>query len=394
MSTAFSAMLGHPAVAVLFTPAAVLQAMLDFERALVESQAELGLVDPAHAQTVAHCCNAPLGPAEAQALVEQAAVAGSLAIPLVRLLKDRVGRRDAQALAAAHWGATSQDLIDTAMALQGRQAVALIDGLLRRVLSAIVELRHRHGQAAILAHTLMQPALPSVFEARLLNWALPLARCRVQLRDRAAAALTLQLAGPVGVAGAWGQRAPALRQAVATRLALGLDDWAWHAQRDEVARLASELGVVSGALAKVAIDVALMSQGAVGEMHESQGPGRGASSAMAHKRNPVGAMVALSALQRAPQRVAAIIGCMAQSQERALGPWQAEGAELADLLGIVAGSAAAMADALEHATIDEQRMAGHVRSFAAEHGLPEEPADGLAPQRGALWARLDEQLRQ
>lgn len=397
MSNAFSLMLVHPKAAELLGPAAVMRAMLRLERELVAAQADLGLVARAHAQTVAECCETGL-PDEpsAQALVEQAAAAGSLAIPLVSQLKARVAARDPEAVAAVHLGATSQDLIDTALSLQGRAVLDLIDGALGQVLQALLRLKHAHGDAPLLARTLLQPAVATVLEARLLNWALPVHRSRLALRQRAQTALVLQLAGPVGDGAAWGAQATALRQAVAQRLNLPLTPGAWQAQRDEMARLAAELGVLVGALAKVGLDVALMAQPELGELQESQAEGRGGSSAMPHKRNPVGAMVALSALHRAPARVAAVLGSMAVTQERGLGSWQAEGAEVAELLTMAAASATAMAQALAHASADPARMAellqahGGVESHAARAAA----ATGLQAERAALWAELEHSLRE
>jgi 3-carboxy-cis,cis-muconate cycloisomerase len=397
MSNAYSQMLDHPQASALLSPVAVMRAMLRLERELVQAQAELGLVLPQHAHTVAACCEAmALDELSAQALVAQAAASGSLAIPLVRRLKAEVQSRDPQALKAVHLGATSQDLIDTAWALQARPVIALIDADVKALLQALLHLKQAHGSVPLLARTLMQPALPTVLEARLLNWALPLQRSRRALRERSAAALTLQLAGPVGDGADWGMQAVALRQAVARRLGLPLHPWAWQAQRDESARLAGELGVLVGALAKVGLDVALMSQTEVGELQESQAAGRGGSSAMPHKHNPVGAMVALAALQRAPQRVAAVLGAMAVQQERGLGTWQAEGAELAELLVIAAASASAMAQALAQAQANPQRMAEHLRAgpVGPDPAAPVrgEAALGLRAERAVLWSELERSL--
>ncbi|NBQ90745.1 MAG: 3-carboxy-cis,cis-muconate cycloisomerase [Betaproteobacteria bacterium] len=397
MSNAFSLLLAHPQASLLLGPTAVMRAMLSMERELVLAQADLGLVSREHAQTVASCCAWDhQDELQVDAWVAQAASAGSLAIPLVNALKARVRERDPQALAAVHLGATSQDLIDTALSVQGRQVLTLIDEAVQRVLRALIHLKQAHGQAPLLARTLMQPAAPTVLEARLLNWALPLQRSRQALSRLGQAALTLQLAGPVGDAAVWGQQAVALRQAVARRMNLPLHPWVWQVQRDDRARLAAELGVLVGALAKVGLDVALMSQAEVAELHESAAEGRGGSSAMPHKRNPVGALVALSAVQRAPHRVAAVIGAMAASQERGLGSWQAEGAELADLMIITAGSAAAMADALEHATADPQRMGVHLQTLHSGTGTsaPSLGSDalGLAGERARLWTELERSL--
>lgn len=393
MSNAFSQMLACAQATQHLSAQAVLQAMLRLEREMVLAQADLGLVSREDAMAVAACCDQCSLRLDADTLVAQAAAAGSLAIPLVNALKAVVREQAAQALAATHLGATSQDLIDTAMSLQGREVVALIDQRVRRTLQAIIRLKRSHGHAPLLARTLMQSAAPTLLEARLLNWALPLQRCRTQLNARAQSAFTLQLAGAVGDGAAWGAQAVALRQAVAQRLSLPLHPWAWHAQRDEGARLAAELGVLVGALAKVGLDVALMSQAEVDELQESAAVGRGGSSAMPHKRNPVGAMVALAAVQRAPQRVAAVIASMASPHERGLGQWQAEGAELAELLIIAAASASAMADALEQAMANPGHMLDNLLAFHLASGVParasDAPASGLDLERERLWTELE-----
>ncbi len=390
MGSAYADFLAHEGVARLFEPTAVLQAMLDIERAVVLEQGHCGLVPMEQAERVAACCH--IAPADASALVARAARAGSLAIPLVDHLRALVQAQAPSALKAVHWGLTSQDLVDTALSLQGRQALAFLDADLARLLRAILQLRNAHGDEPLLARTLLQPAGPTVLEARLLNWALPLQRCRLELAQRGMQALSLQLAGPIGTASVWGPQAVALRQAVARRLNLPLHPWVWQVQRDSVARLAAELGVLVGAVGKVATDVALMAQAEVAELTESAAEGRGGSSAMPHKRNPVGAMVALAALQRAPMRVAAVLGAMAQPMERAGGVWQAEGAELTELFVMAAAAVAAMADALESAQVHTARLVEHAHAFARQQGLPLDPPDALREERARLWQALAQSL--
>ena len=232
MGNAYAQMLACPQATRLLSPAAVLHAMLDLERAMVLAQAELGLVDRAHAQTVTDCCLICAADLQAephaQELVTQAAAAGSLAIPLVNRLKASVRDRDPKALAAAHLGATSQDLIDTAMSLQGRQVLALIDEQVRRALQAIVKLKRAHGRSPLVASTLMQPAAPTVLEARLLNWALPLQRSRQQLAARGRAAFTLQFAVPSGPRPARGSTAGCVPPPLVHRPVLAMQPIAQH----------------------------------------------------------------------------------------------------------------------------------------------------------------------
>lgn len=386
--SAFAAMLDSPPVRALFGPHAVVQAMLDVEAALCAAQAEVGLVQAEHAAVVAACCRAEDYPVED--LLAASRTAGSLAIPLVQALNRRVRDLQPQAAAAVHLGATSQDIIDTAWCLQGRKALALLDADLDRLLQSLIALKDRHGHAPLLARTLMQPASVITFSARLLNWFAPVLRARASLRELAERALRLQLGGAVGTAVAWGEQAQAIACGMARRLSLPLEVTPWQAQRDEFARLCAELGVLAGALGKVATDVALMSQTEVGELLESGGPGRGVSSAMAHKRNPVGSLIVRAALHRAGPRVASILGAMAVEQERALGAWQAEGAEAAELLVIVCGAAQALAEAMEHAEVNEGRMRRHIEDLPGGTRTldPAQAAAAGAANTEAAWRPL------
>ena len=366
--SAFSWMLDSAEVQALFGPRAVVQAMLDVEAALSAAQAELGLITAAQAEVVQACCR--LEDHDVGGLVQASQTAGSLAIPLVQSLTRRVRERDPSAVAAVHRGATSQDIIDTAFCLQARQAHRLLEADLNRLIESLIDLHRRHGQAPMLARTLMQPATVSTFGARLLNWTAPLLRSREQLRALAPRALRLQLGAAVGNGAAWGVQAQALAQAMARHLHLpdGPDDvQPWHVQRDEFARLCAELGVLTGAVGKIAVDVSLMAQAEVGELHESAGAGRGGSSAMPHKRNPVGSLVARGALHRAAPRVAAVLGAMAHEHERALGAWQAELTEAAELWAIACGAVRAMADAMDGAQVDEHQMHQRIEDL---RGLP------------------------
>ena len=388
MTTAFEACLELSPARELLGPSAVVRAMLRLEEAMAQEQALLGLIPAAHAERIAQCCRAD--DFDAAALVFGSAESGSLAIPLVRELRRRVALLDPAAEPSTHAGATSQDLIDTAMALQGREVLKLLQQDLRQLLLALTSLYRRHGRAPLLARTLMQPALVSCLGVRLLNWTAPLARSAGALLELVDLALRLQLAGAVGDGAVWAGQARALAQGVARRLNLPSRVQPWQVQRDELARLAAELGVLVGALGKMATDVALMSQCEVGEFSERVEQGRGGSSAMPHKRNPVGAMVALSALQRAPQRVASVLAGMAHEQERALGPWQAELADLADLLIMAASAVRAMKQALDGAVVDEARMLANILRYAPGPAGASEEAARAAAAQAADAAGLDE----
>lgn len=380
---AFEGFLSTPQMLAVFDQAAVIQAMLDFEAALARAQAAEGLLPAAAAQAIAGVCKAELY--DLPALVQASGRAGSLAIPLVRKLTETVALFDADAAGYVHWGSTSQDVVDTGLVLVTRRALALIDDDLSRLIGHLLALARTHAQAPLLGRTLMQPAQVLSFGFKLLAWIAPLVRSQQRLRAAGAQALQLQLGGAVGTLAVMGEAAAAVSRRVADELQLRLPPGSWHTQRDESASLACELGVLGGALGKIAKDISLMAQGEVGELAEPSGAGRGGSSTMPHKRNPVAAMVALSAALRTPHRVSALLAAMVQEHERGLGNWQAELAETAGLYISVHGALKALADAAAGLEVDVPRMR---RNIDAMQGLvfAEAVAMRLAQQVGKARA--------
>ena len=358
MSTAFEGFLSTPSMTALFEPTSVVQAMMDFESALAKAQAEEGVIPQAAATAIAGVCKAQLF--DVNAIVEASGRAGSLAIPLVKQLTQTVGLFNGDAAGYVHWGSTSQDVIDTAMVLLTRRALAMIDRDLGSLVGGLLELARVHGDAPVLARTLLQPAQVVSFGFKLVEWIAPLVRSRQRIRIAGQAALQLQLGGAVGTLAVMGDKGLPVARRMAEALQLRLAPGAWHTQRDELASLACEIGILSGSLGKIAKDIALMSQGEIGEVAEPSGGGRGGSSAMPHKRNPVAAMVAIAASMRTPHRVAAILGAMAQEHERGLGNWQAELAETAGLYVSVHGSLAALATVAGQLQVDRQRMLANI----------------------------------
>jgi 3-carboxy-cis,cis-muconate cycloisomerase len=360
----FDRFLSAPAIAEVFGESALVQGMLDFEAALARAQAAEGVIPGTAAGPIVAACRVERF--DLDALVQAGAVAGTLAIPLVRQLTALVASDDAQAAGHVHWGSTSQDVIDTAMALVTRRAVALIDARLGELTNALLRLVREHGDAPMLGRTLMQPALVISFGFKLVAWVAPLVRGRQRLRRAARAALTLQLGGAVGTLSVMGPSGAAVARRMADDLQLGLAPGAWHTQRDEWVALGCEIGVLCGTLGKIAKDIALLAQGEVAELAEPSGNGRGGSSAMPHKRNPVASMIAIASSLRAPHRVAALLAAMPQEHERGLGNWQAELAEWPGLFMSAHGAASALADAAAGLVVDTARMR---RNIDALNGL-------------------------
>jgi 3-carboxy-cis,cis-muconate cycloisomerase len=346
-------------------------AMLRFEAALARAQAQLGLIPESAAQSIAGSCKVELF--DVAKIVRDSGRAGSVAIPLVKSLKEAVGVFNAEAVAFVHFGSTSQDVIDSAMALVTREAVTLVEADLQKAAQALLQHAQVHAATPMLARTLMQPASVTSFGFKCAGWAAPLVRSRARLAEAAHRALQLQLGGAVGTLAQMKGQGPAVRQRVAEALGLRDPGATWHTQRDEWVALGCELGLMVGSLGKIAQDIALMGQYEVAELAEPTEPGRGGSSAMPHKRNPVASMVALAAAQRAPQRVAALLAAMPQAHERALGAWQAELAEWPQLLMSAHGSVRALAGALPGLEVDAGRMRSNINRLRAE--LPREAAD-------------------
>lgn len=354
-----------------FSDRAFVDAMLRFEAALARAQAAEGLIPESAAHSIVGSCKVELF--DVAKIVRESGRAGSVAIPLVKALREAVGLFNAEAAPFVHFGSTSQDVIDSAMALVTREAVALIETDLAKAADALLRLATQHAETPMLARTLMQPASVTSFGFKCAGWAAPLVRSRIRLRDAAKHALQLQLGGAVGTLAQMKGQGAVVRRRMATELGLGDPGATWHTQRDEWVALGCELGLMTGSLGKIAVDIALLGQYEVAEVAEPSEPGRGGSSAMPHKRNPVASMVAIAAAHRAPQRVAALLGAMPQQHERALGAWQAELAEWPQLLMSAHGSVRAMAGALPGLQVDAARMRANIDRLRAE--LPRDAAD-------------------
>jgi len=367
----FEGFLSTPEILDAFGERHFLAAMLRFEAALARAQASAGLIPEAAAQTIIGSCKVELF--DVDKIVRDSGRAGSIAIPMVKSLKEAVGLFNPQAVPFVHFGSTSQDVIDTALALVTRDALALVQADLQITIDALLLLAERHAADPVLARTLLQPASVTSFGLKCVGWAAPLVRSRQRLKSAAENALSLQLGGAVGTLAQMQALGPQVAARMAQDLQLKAPLATWHTQRDEWVALGCELGLMVGSLGKMAKDISLMGQYEVNEVAEPSEAGRGGSSAMAHKRNPVACMVALAAAQRAPQRVAALLATMPQEHERALGNWQAELAEWPGLLMSAHGSVRAMAQALPGLQVDTARMLANLQALRAV--LPAEAAE-------------------
>lgn len=293
----------------LVSEGAWLQALLDVEAALARANAAAGSVPAEAAERIAAVCRAERF--DARALAREAADHATVVVPLVRALRAQVGDADA---GFVHLGATSQDVVDSAaMVLAGRALDAIADDL-DGAAAAACALAREHRATPMIGRTLLQQALPTTFGLRAAGWMHGLDGARQRLLAVRSNELWVQLGGPVGSGD------PRVAAAVARELGLTEPLLPWHTIRLPIAALAGALGATSGIVAKIARDVTLLAQDEVGELREG-GEGRGGSSAMAHKRNPVAAVSALACARRTPALVATLLASMEQEHERAAGAW-------------------------------------------------------------------------
>ena len=346
-----------------------LQAMLTFERALARAEARSNVIPERAAEAIAERCRAEAF--DLDELARGAERAGNLAIPLVRALTALVERDDAEAAQYVHWGATSQDVVDTGLTLQMRDGLDLIAADLARLAEAYQRLASDHKSTLMVGRTWMQQAAPITFGLKVAGWLSAVRRDQERLRELRPRALVLQLGGAVGSLAALGENGLDVAARLAEELGLPVPDLPWHAHRDRVVEVTTTLGLLIGTLGKVARDVSLMSQSEVGEASEPSAPGqakghapagsgippeRGGSSTMPQKRNPVGAAVALAAAQRAPGLVATMLAAMPQEHERGLGGWQAEWDTIPEIFLLAAGALHRMIEVAEGLNVDAERM--------------------------------------
>jgi 3-carboxy-cis,cis-muconate cycloisomerase len=387
--TFFERTLATAAIEAVFSDVKLVGAMLEFEAALAEAEAEEGMIPASAAAAIVSACQGEAF--DVEAIVAEARSAGALAIPLVLHLKARVAAASPDAARFVHYGSTSQDVIDTAMVLATRWAVALIDADLHRLIDALVVLGRRHLATPMLARTLMQPAQVASFGLEVANWVAPLSRTRERLRDAGKAALQLQFGGAVGALSLLGDKGPDVARRLGQRLGLKVPAGAWHTQRDDWVTLGCTVAVLCGCLGKIGRDLALLAQGEVAEVAEPKAAGRGTSSAMPHKRNPVAAMVAIAAATRAPHQAAALLAAMPQEHQRGLGNWQAELATWPALFMSAHGAVHALAEACcAGLEVDAAKMRAnidaHHRALATDAGAAPPDVDAAARQAAVTAA--------
>lgn len=341
--TLLSALAGDPEIEALLSDAAQLEAMLAFERALADASAEKGWIEQDAAKAIGAAIDAFVP--DWKGLEAGMAQDGVVVPALVRQLK--AGLPDTHR-SALHKGATSQDVTDTALMLQLAQIFDVYEARLAAILMQLDCLAARHGEQQLMAHTRMQVALPTTWEAKLSSWSEPLRRHLRTLTSMRRSLLVLQLGGPVGDRKSFGSEGDAIAAGMARRLDLGLAT-PWQATRDPIIALGSLLSQISGSLGKIGMDVTLLAQNEVGAVRLEGG---GGSSAMAHKSNPVNAEVLVSLARFNGGLSGTLNQALVHENERSGAAWTLEWLTLPPML-VTTGAGLRLAEAL----LDQMRIA-------------------------------------
>ena len=327
------------------------QAMLDVEAALARAEARIGLIPAAAADGIVGHCR--VDEFDVVQLGRAAVRNANPVIPLVNALRAAVPK---EATAFVHHGATSQDILDTAMMLIARRSLDLILADLERAAAAAATLADRHRATMMAARTLLQQALPTTFGLKAAGWLVAIVEAQSELTRVAQTRLAVQLGGAAGTMASLSDRGLDIARELAAELTLAEPTVPWHTARGRVVEVATALGIAAGVAGKVALDVVLLAQTEVGEVSESTAAGRGSSSALPQKHNPVDAIEILAAVRGINAQVAVLLGAMVQEHERAAGAWQAEWPALAETLRLAGGVASRLASLLAGLQVDPERM--------------------------------------
>lgn len=332
----FDAYFSQPQMSEIFSDHGRLQGMLDFEAALARAEASTGLIPAEVVEDIQAGCRAELF--DFAELAVAIGNAGNSAIPLVKALGKKIAARNPTAERYVHMGATSQDVMDSGVVLQLREAIVLLERDLAELAESLARQAQRYAVTPLAGRTWLQQATPVTLGMKIAGWLGAITRHRQRLQELKPRLLSLQFGGASGTLAALGAQALPVAEALAHELQLSLPEQPWHTQRDRLVEFASWLGLIAGSLGKMGRDISLLMQTEVGEVFEPAAAGKGGSSTMPHKRNPVGAAVMISASVRAPGLVATMFAAMPQEHERSLGLWHAEWETLPELCCLVSGS--------------------------------------------------------
>jgi len=375
-SDIFRNLFGTEAMRSVFSDESLLQKYLDVEAALAKVQARLGIIpQDAADEIVAKAKYENLDMDRYRARVDQ------VYYPILPLVEGLVAACDNGLGEYSHWGTTTQDIMDSAYSLQVREALAIIDDDLAAVAGLLAKLAREHRDTAMAGRSHLQQALPVTFGYKAAVWLSGIERNRQRLRELRPRATLAPFSGAAGTLASLGTDGLAIQEGLADELGLGRPDIAWHTMRDTVAEVITFLGVLTGSLAKIGTDVLMMMQTEVAEVFEPFTPGRGASSTMPQKRNPVSCELMTVAARGVRQYVAMVLDGMLQDHERASGAWHVEWMSIPQAFILTAGSLHQARDMLDGLIVDKARMRANLD---ITNGLivSEAVMMGLAPHIG------------
>ncbi len=351
-----------PSMEAIFSAGEQVQAMLRFEAALSGALEECALAPAGVASPLEQLLkDGFLTQGRADVLIAGAARSGNIAIPFVKMLTAEVATLDPVAAGYVHFGATSQDVLDTATVLQLKEALRFIEQDVQKLLASCVTLAESHANTVMPGRTWLQQGPPVTLGLKAAGWAASLDRHEDRLRQASGRALMLQFGGAVGTLASLHEDGLRVSTALARRLGLAEPTLPWHSHRDSFAELATAVGLLTGTLGKMACDLSLLMQTEVGEVSEPSGVGRGGSSTMPHKRNPVGCAAVLAVAVRMPGLVSTMLSAMPQEHERALGGWQAEWETLPEIFRLCGATLAAMKEIVANLEVHPERMVANLR---------------------------------
>lgn len=352
----FGPLFTTPEMAAAMSDEAWLRALLQFEVALARAEAAEGFIPQAAAEEIAGAAGA--GGFDLTSIGRAAAASGTPVVPLLEVLRSRLTQAAAGHL---HRGATSQDTVDTALMLVARHGLELLAADLEGLAAAAARLARAHRSTVMAGRTLLQQAEPTTFGLKAAGWLVAVLEAADHVDAYRRSRLAVQLGGPAGTLSGLGRQPLGVRKALAEELRLREPVLPWHTSRGRVGELGAVLALAAGAAGKIALDVVLLAQTEVGEVAEPPAPGRGVSSSMPHKRNPVLSIEALACWRGAQAHAGVLLGAMAQPHERGVGEWQAEWAAVAEGFRLAGGAVARVREVLEGLEVYGERMRANLQ---------------------------------
>jgi 3-carboxy-cis,cis-muconate cycloisomerase len=356
-SSIFSPLFGDPAVSAIFSDEHLVQKMLEVEGAIARVEGRLAVIPPEAGQQIASATRGLKIDFE-----RLRAGTETDGFPVIELVKQIRAQARVETAGYVHWGATTQDILDTALVLQVREGLGVLENNLHRLTRGLAGLADRHRNTLMAGRTHSQQALPITFGFKVANWLAPLLRDRQRLAELKPRLLVLQFGGAVGTLAALGEAGPRVQAGLADELGLGVPLMPWHTQRDALAELAGWLALLSGGLAKMAQDVILLAQTEIAEVRETTDKNRGGSSTMPQKGNPIVSETIVAAARMNASLLAAMHTALLPEHERAAGSWQVEWLALPQMFGLTAGALERTVFVCDNLDVDQAQMEQNVRA--------------------------------